>query len=130
MKTQLLCTFSRKLTSSDAINRIKDFYNLADRRLFIFEICNDRDSIVITYNVVMADGFLKKLPSTILIHRKKKTGTLYTLNAMNKIIEEENGGVLDRTFNIDWDLYKNCLVITSPVGYRVVELQLIDVIYS
>jgi hypothetical protein len=128
MKTQLLCTFAKKLASSSTINGIKDFYNLSDPRLFVFEICNERDSIVITYNVAVTDGFLKKLPSTISIHRKKKTGTLYTLNAMNKIIEEENGGVLDRTFNIDWELYKNCLIITSPSGYRIVELQLIDVI--
>lgn len=128
MKTQLLCTFAEKLTCSDVTNRIREFYNLSDPRIFVFEVRNDDCSIVITYNVFITDESLKKLPSTISIHRKKKTGTLYTLNAMNKIIEEENGGVLDRKFNIDWELYKNCLIVTSPSGYRIVELQLIDVI--
>lgn len=127
MKTQLLCTFSRKLDYPSVIDKIKKFYDLSDPRLFVFETCNDGNSIVITYNVFITDDYLKKLPDTISVHRKKKTGTIYTLNAMNKIIEEENGGRLDRNFNLNWEMYKNCLIITSPNGYRVIEIQLIEI---
>ncbi len=71
--------------------------------------------------------FYKRILDTISVHRKKKTGTIYTLNAMNKIIEEENSGRLDRNFNLNWEMYKNCLIITSPNGYRVIEIQLIEI---
>ena len=128
MKTQLLCTFAKKRDCSSSINRVKSFYTLSDPRLFIFGFCNDKDSIVITYNVVVDNKFTDKLPSTISIHRKKKTNTLFTINAINKIIEEENNGVLDKSFDLDWEIYKNCLIITSDNGYRIVEIQLIDVI--
>ncbi len=71
--------------------------------------------------------FYKRILDTISVHRKKKTVTIYTLNAMNKIIEEENSGRLDRNFNLNWEMYKNCLIITSPNGYRVIEIQLIEI---
>lgn len=83
---------------------------------------------MVTYNVLVVDNDLSKFPATISIHRKKQTNTLYTLNAMNKIIMEENGGILDKSFQLDWEIYRNCLIITSESGYRIIDLQLIDII--
>jgi hypothetical protein len=86
--------------------------------------------LLITYNVFIDGQSRARLPMTISIHRKKQTNTLYTLNALNKIVMEENAGVLDKNFQIDWEIYKNCLIITSDDGYRIIDLQLIDIIKS
>ena len=47
---------------------------------------------------------------------------------MNRVIEEENGGVFDKNFKLDWSIYKNCLIITSDNGYRVIDIRLTDII--
>ena len=128
MKTQLLCSFSEKNHVEETMRKIDKFYDLSDRRFFLFENVKETNSMILTYNVNVIDKFSKKFPYTISIHRKKKSGTLYTLNAMNRIIEEENGGVLDKTFDLDWEIYRNCLIITSDNGYRIIELRLVDII--
>lgn len=127
MKTQLLCTFSEKSECSPLIERILNCYILSDGKFFIFEDCKNPSVLMITYNVIVGNG-LEKFPATILIHRKKQTNTLYTLNAMNKIIMEENNGKLDKNFQLDWEIYRNCLIITSDSGYRIIDLRLVDIL--
>ena len=60
----------------------------------------------------------------ILIHRKKDTNTLYTVNALNEIIKAVNNGILDKTFIISWENYKNSLLLTNNDGYRRIVLEL------
>jgi len=67
---------------------------------------------VITYNV--DQGNVSNIPlNTILVHRKKETNTLYTINALNDLIKRLNGGVVDTTFRIDWQHYRNCILLTQ-----------------
>ena len=67
---------------------------------------------VITYNV--DQGNVSTIPdNTILVHRKKGTNTLYTINALNELIKSLNGGVVDRNFPIEWEHYKNCVLLTQ-----------------
>jgi len=127
MKIQLLCTFSNNKEFGQLITTIKNFYTLSDKRFFIFKDKSKENSIILTYNILTKDVF-NKFPFTISIHRKKQTNTLYTLNALNKIIEEENNGKLDRNYQIDWNLFKNTLIITDDVGYRTIDLELIDIV--
>jgi hypothetical protein len=128
MRTQLLCTFSEKIECKALLNRILDCYELSDGKFFIFEDCKLPTSLMVTYNVILNGTTLNKFPTTITIHRKKQTNTLYTLNAMNRIIMEENNGLLDKSFQLDWEIYRNCLIITSDSGYKIIDLHLIDII--
>ena len=82
----------------------------------------ENDEYVCTYNI--DQGNITDLPkNTILVHRKKETNTLYTVNALNEIIVEQNNGVLDKTFKLDWPRYENSFILTTNPGYKVVELK-------
>ena len=59
----------------------------------------------------------------ISIHRKKETNTLYTVNALNEIIIEQNNGVLDKRFQLHWPKYENSFILTTNPGYKVVALK-------
>lgn len=80
-----------------------------------------------TYNVLNMQKDSIKFPNTILIHRKKQTNTLYTLNAMNKLIEEENGQ-MDNTYVVNWQMYRNSLIITGDVSIRIIPLKICTVV--
>ena len=70
------------------------------------------DEYVITYNV--EQGNVGTIPSnTILVHRKKESNTLYTINALNDLIRKLNGGISDPTYKIDWQNYRNCILLTQ-----------------
>ena len=72
---------------------------------------------VITYNV--DQGNVDNIPfNTILVHRKKETNTLYTINALNTLIKSLNGGVVDPAFRVNWQHYKNCILLTNANELR------------
>ena len=124
---QLLCTFSTPEEYTNAIVRIKQVYFLPDKTIFVFENDKNKNEVILTYNVKLKEN-QEKFPLTISIHRKKETGTLYTINSLNCIVKEENNGILDKNFKIDWELYKNCLIITNDVGYKIINLNLINIV--
>ena len=43
---------------------------------------------------------------------------------MNEIIKLVNNGVLDKSYVVDWNNYKNSLLLTNQDGYRRVSLEL------
>ena len=120
MNTQLLCTFAHRNNLDIVIEYIKQNFTIPETRIFVFENANKQHELYCTYN---ADdtGFRGK--NTISIHRKKETNTLYTVNALNEIIVEQNNGVLDKTFKLDWPRYENSFILTTNPGYKVVELK-------
>lgn len=126
--TQLLCTFTVPTEYHAVVEQIKSFYLLSNNRIFIFSNEKNQNELYLTYNIVMQDQMVKKLPNTISIHRKKQTNTLYTLNAMNKLITEENNGVFDKTYQLNWDYYRNSLIITNEVSVKIISLKIFDII--
>jgi hypothetical protein len=123
---QLLCTFSNNQDFRQTVAEIKVFYEVYSKRIFAFSNINNPKELYLTYNVVNMKKDGQKFPNTILIHRKKQTNTLYTLNAMNKLIEEENGQA-DKSFVVNWKLYENSLIITGDVSVRIIPLKIFNV---
>jgi hypothetical protein len=68
------------------------------------------------------------LENTILIHRKKESKTLYTINALNELVKEENGGVLDTSFVLNWQKFKNCIILTNAEGTKKIQTRIFEVI--
>jgi hypothetical protein len=58
------------------------------------------------------------MANTILLHRKKETNSLYTINALNTLIKELNNGYLDKNFMVEWNNYKNCILLTDGPNLR------------
>jgi hypothetical protein len=126
IKRQLLCTFSNVKDFEGTSKEIMRFYKIYNDRIFAFSNEKVPHEIYLTYNVLDMKKEDEKFLNTILIHRKKHTNTLYTLNAMNKLIEEENGH-MDKTFVVQWELYKNSLIITGDVSVRIIPLKIVNV---
>lgn len=123
---QLLCTFTNSQDYRDCVNDLKKFYSIYNNRIFAFSNMNNPKELYLTYNVLNIKKDVPKFENTILIHRKKQTNTLYTLNAMNKLIEEENGH-FDKTYVVNWKLYENSLIITGDVSIRVIPLKIFSI---
>ena len=124
---QLLCTFSTAKDFRASADEIRKFYEVYSNRVFAFVNTQNPKEMYLTYNVLNMRKDAPKFLNTILIHRKKQTNTLYTLNAMNRLIEEENGHA-DKTFIINWKLYENSLIITGDVSIRIIPLKITSVI--
>jgi len=122
LKTQLLCTFAHRKDLDLISDYITKSYTVAERRIFVFTDADNKSDLYLTYNIER--GAFTKTPNTISIHRKKETNTLYTVNALNTIIVKANNGVLDKTFIINWEMYRNSLLLTSDNDLRPIPLEL------
>jgi len=125
---QLLCTFADTKSFKGIIEEIKIFYSISAAKFFVFTNINIPKEIYITYNVIPNGRELPKFPNTISIHRKKQTNTLYTLNAMNQVIKDENDGVFDKNHKVNWEYYKNSLIITGDISIRIIPLKIHDIL--
>ena len=120
---QLLCTFSNSKDFQGVSKEIRKSYKVYSNRIFVFTNAKNFKEIYLTYNVLNMQKDAPKFPNTILIHRKKQTNTLYTLNAMNRLIEEEHGS-FDKSYVVNWKLYENSLIITGDVSIRIIPLKI------
>ena len=121
MKPQLLCTFAHLKDLELVIDYIAQIYEVAEHRAFVFSNESVPSELFVTYNVIDS---VRRTPNTILIHRKKESNTLYTVNALNTIIRRANNGVLDKTFHIDWIVYENSLILGDDADLRHIYLKL------
>ncbi|MGA1049751.1 MAG: hypothetical protein ACO3UU_17235, partial [Minisyncoccia bacterium] len=99
MSHKLFCTFTTLESLEDTVEQITEKYDILFNKVFILQ-SKDQNEYICTYNV--DPNAIDIFPeNTILVHRKKESNTLYTINALNELIKELNGGVLDKTYKIN-----------------------------
>jgi hypothetical protein len=116
---KLFCTFSHKEDLQESIYKINRQYRIMYGKIFVLA-SPESDEYMCTYNIEIDESPIKTriLPNTILLHRKKDTNTLYTINALNTLIKSLNYGVLDTKFSINWQDYKNSMLLTQGDSLR------------
>jgi len=111
MNNRLFATFTQQNTLDELIIDLSSTYNIMYKKMFVLFV-KSTNEYVVTYNV--EQGNVNTIPTnTILVHRKKESNTLYTINALNDLIKKLNGGVVDPGYRIDWQHYKNCILLTQ-----------------
>ena len=128
MKTQLLCTFTQKPHLANTVDIIVQTYTVLYNKIFVLREAGSATDLMCTYNID-ASGDFSIMDNTISLHRKKNTNTLYTINALNSLIKLLNNGVLDTTYQVDWDNYKNTMLVTNDDGLRRINTEIEEVIY-
>ena len=111
LNNKLFCTFTTLEELDNLIDSITSKYRVMYNKIFVLHV-KSNDEYVCTYNI--DQGNVSDIPSnTILVHRKKESNTLYTINALNELIKRLNGGVVDTRFPIEWQHYKNTILLTQ-----------------
>ena len=126
MNNKLYCTFLQDEDVNEVVDRILEEHDILFNKIFVL-VSVDDDKTMLTYNI---DGpvYNLQLPNTILVHRKKQTNTLYTINALNEVIRYLNNGVLDTSYQVDWTRFRNCILLTRPGGFKKVKTRLKQII--
>jgi hypothetical protein len=124
---KLFCTFTKHDDLETIVSTINRRYSILYNKIFILE-SPQSDELICTYNIDAGNSSETPLPNTILVHRKKESNTLYTINALNTLIKELNGGVLDTKFIINWHDYKNSILLTNGPGLRKLDTAIYKII--
>jgi len=126
MNNKLFASFTQIDSLEDLIETISTDYIINYDKLFVLYV-KSTDEYVITYNT--DSGNIGSLPpNTISVHRKKDTNTLYTINALNELIKRLNGGIVDPSFRVNWNHYKNCILLTQQNEFKSLNTKLYKII--
>lgn len=128
--TQLLCTFIAADRLAESIDTINNTYTLAFNNVYVLENVDDATQLIVTYNVIVGSLKPQYFPpaSTISVHRKKQTNTIYTINALNALIAEKNGGVIDKAYQVEWNDLRNCILVTAHGKLKIVKTKIQQII--
>ena len=118
MITQLLCLFTIRPELEHSVDFIVTNYVIVNPNVFVLESKVRPEELFITFNVEKGSAPIESQWKTILVHRKKQTNTIYTINALNEVVKSMTGGQTDNSFVIDWEEFHNCILTTSNTGYK------------
>ena len=124
---KLFCTFTAKDELETVVTTINRRYSILYNKIFILE-SPQSEELMCTYNIDAGNVSEAPLPNTILLHRKKESNTLYTINALNTLIKSLNGGVLDTKYIVNWHDYKNSILLTNGPDLRKLDTAIYKII--
>ena len=111
LNNKLFCTFTTLDELDSLIEELQSRYTIMYNKMFVLHVKSNNEYVV-TYNV--DQGNVSSIPdNTILVHRKKDSNTLYTINALNELIKGLNGGIVDSRFKVNWQHYRNTILLTQ-----------------
>jgi hypothetical protein len=128
LANKLFATFSKKEDIDKTIEVIATRYTILFNKIFILE-SKDSDEFICTYNIDPGNmSTTSVLPNTILLHRKKESNSLYTINALNTLVKTLNNGVADPNYKIEWADYKNTILLTNGPDLRKLETTIYKIV--
>ena len=128
MRTQLLCTFTKRNKLNEAVDIIISCNEILYDKIYVFANLDDEHQLICTYNVEYSEDYVENVQDTISLHRKKQSNTLYTINALNEVIRSKNNGILDKKFIVEWDDYRNTLLLTNDAGLFKIRTRIYSII--
>jgi hypothetical protein len=111
LNNKLFATFTTFEELDNLVNQLNQTYSIMYKKIFVLQL-SDNDEYILTYNV--DQGNVNSIPeNTILVHRKKEYNVLYTINSLNELIKSLNNGVVNPNYRVDWQHYKNTILLTQ-----------------
>ena len=109
----IIGTFVKKYKILSFLETLKHGFKVNLDKVFVYSIDTNKLEYLVTFKTYDKERFIKNLSNATVMH--VKNGCLFSINALNKLIEKENSDS-DKPNNeylIDWDKYKDKLIIQT-----------------
>jgi len=127
-KTILLATFIFPERVDWFLNYLETKFNIGKNKVFCYKNLDDESKVIMTFKINIQKDKplnLKNLfPSAVTIH--KKGNAIYTINALNKLIEnlypESIGNIDNKNVKIDWEEYQNKFILLNGSNLTILNI--------
>ena len=122
----IIGTFVKKNKILSFIESLRNDFNVKLDKVFIYSIDTNAREYLVTFKTFDKEKFIKNLNNATVMH--VKNGCLFSINALNKLIERDNEGS-NKPNNeciVDWDKYKDKLIIITNGELSISNLAKID----
>ena len=94
-------------------------FSIPKEKIFVFENLDDTSKVIVTFKFIVSEtkrtNFKSLFPNAILIH--KKGNCIYTINALNKLIEEiseaDNGNIDHKSVRVNWEDHQDKIMLIN-----------------
>ena len=109
----IIGTFVRKNKILSFLENLKNAFRINLNKVFVYSIDSNKFEYLVTFKTFDKEKFIKGLSNATVMH--VKNGCLFSINALNKLIEKENGNSEkpNNEYLIDWNKYKDKLIIQT-----------------
>jgi hypothetical protein len=121
----IIGTFVKKNKILSFLETLRTLYGIRLDKVFVYEIDTNQYEYLVTFKTFDKDKFIKKIRNATVMH--VKNGCLFSINALNKLIDQEKGDdVPNNEYLIDWDKYKDKLIVLTNGELSVSNLNKIE----
>ena len=109
----IIGTFVKKNKILSFLEVLMMVYKIKLDKVFVYKIDTNFSEYLVTFKTFDKEKFIKNLPNASVMH--VKNGCLFSINALNRLIEQINEGsdLPNNEYVVDWDKYKNKLIIIT-----------------
>lgn len=127
-KTCLLASFIFPERLDWFLSYLEAKFEITKDKVFCYKDLDDESKVIITFKITIPEdkslNFKNLFPSAVIIH--KKGNALYTINALNKLIEStttSDVGNLDyKHIKIDWEEYQNKFILIKDKELKILNI--------
>lgn len=112
-KEVLLSCFIRKYKIFNYLEYIHNQYDIPYNNLFVYEIEGNDYEYVVTFKIdTNKRHYVSEIKGATILHFKR--GCLFSINALNKLIDELDPKVDDKkNYELNWESYANKMILIS-----------------
>ena len=122
----IIGTFVKKNKILSFLENLKYGLKVNLDKVFVYVIDTNKYEYLVTFKTYDKEKFIKNLNNATVMH--VKNGCLFSINALNKLIEKEKSDSEkpNNEYLIDWDKYKDKLIIQTNGGLSLSNLSKIE----
>jgi hypothetical protein len=121
----IIGTFVKKNKILSFLETLRAGYGVKLDKVFVYDIDTNQSEYLVTFKTFDKDKFIKKINNATVMH--VKNGCLFSINALNRLIEKEKGEeVPNNEYLVDWDKYKDKLIILTGGELSISKLSKIE----
>ena len=126
-KGVIIGTFVLKTKILSFLEELKNKFQIKIDKVFVYEIDSNEKEYLVTFKTFDKNKFIKKIQNSTIMH--VKNNCIFSINALNQLIDEKYASSDEIPYNeieINWDEYKDCLIILTNGKLNIVKLSKID----
>ena len=122
-KGVLIGTFVKKKDIHNFVDRLCGLFNMSEDKIYVYKVEGNSEEYLTTFKSFDKSILSTKLKESTVLH--VKNGCLFSINALNKLIESECGSV-DTSYKVDWDRYKDTLIMNNKGEFTIHKIDKIN----
>lgn len=122
----IIATFVRKNKILSFLERLRNEFKIGLSRVFVYKVDTNTSEYLVTFKAFDRNEYIGKIENATVMH--VKNGSLFSINALNKLIDREKDGdeKPNNEFVLDWSKYRDKLIIQVNGELRISNLKKIQ----